>query len=358
MLLFPVLMFAQAASPAAKPKAAAAPAASGGSYPVMSTAAQVRARQLFGYFESGQSAALYAAYSPQLKKNADNVRLSEASKKVGTEWGREQKMLGENFAPDLLSANTVYSRYSQFTKLKEPIFIVMMLNEQGQIEMFQPRPDPPPTGNRYSDYTDKTKLKLPFNGDWFVYQGGRFVYENPNAFRDAERYAMTFTVLKNGRPYSGDGSKNEQFYCYGQPVLAPADGTVVLVTDSYADNPPGRPDQVLPSGNRVLISHGNKEYSLLTHLKQNSIKVKQGAKVKQGDVVGECGNSGNSAAPHLEYRLQDSRGVPLPQTMPVQFVDYVADGVAVAEGEPVRGQTVHNSATPAPPAASTASVQK
>ena len=119
---------------------------------------------------------------------------------------------------------------------------------------------------------------------------------------------MIFTVLKDGRPFSGDGSKNEQFYCYGQPVLAPADGTVVLVTDSYADNLPGRPDQVLPSGNRVLISHGNQEYSLLMHLKQNSIKVKQGAKVKQGDVVGECGNSGVSPAPHLEYRLQNSKG--------------------------------------------------
>lgn len=153
--------------------------------------------------------------------------------------GREkQKMLGENFAPDLLSANTVYSRYSQFTKRKEPIFMVMILNEQGQIEMLEPHPDPPPTGNRYSDYTDKTRLKLPFNGDWFVYQGGRFVYENQNAFRDAERYAMTFTVLKKGHPYSGDGSKNEQFYCYGQPVLVPADGTVMLVTDSYANNPP------------------------------------------------------------------------------------------------------------------------
>lgn len=44
--------------------------------------------------------------------------------------GRKQKMLGENFAPDLLSANTVYSRYSQFIKRKEPIFIVLILNER------------------------------------------------------------------------------------------------------------------------------------------------------------------------------------------------------------------------------------
>jgi len=315
----------------------------------MSAAAKSRARQIFGYFESGQSAALYAAFAPRMKKNSSTAKMATVAKQIGAEWGREEKMIGENFAPDMLSTSTVYSRYSQFSKSKDPIFTVMVLDEQGQVEIFQFRPDPPPTGNRFVDYKNTAKIRLPFNGDWFVYQGGRLIYQNPNAYRDAERYAMTFTVLKDGRPFSGDGSKNEQFYCYGQPVLAPADGTVVMITDTYADNAPGRPEEVMPSGNRVLISHGNKEYSVLLHLKQNSIKVKQGAKVKQGDVVGECGNSGASSAPHLEYRLQNSRGVPLPQTLPVQFVDYVADGAPVAVGEPLRGQTVRNATAPATP---------
>ena len=321
----------------------------------MSAAAKSRARQLFGYFESGQTGALYAAFAPQLRKNSSPAKMAETSKHIASEWGREQKMIGENFVPDMLSANTVYSRYSQFSKSKDPILTMMALDEQGQLLLFQFRPVPEPPGNRFVDYTDKTKLKLPFNGDWFVYQGGRFIYQNPNVYRDSEKYQLTFSVLKDGRPYSGDGSKNEQFYCYGQPVLAPADGTVVQITDTYADNPPGRPDQVLPSGNRVLISHGNQEYSLLTHLKQNSIKVKRGAKVKQGDVVAECGNSGSSPVPHLEYQLQNSKGIPLPLSLPAEFADYVADGTPVARGEPLRGQTVHNSPTPA---AVTASEQK
>jgi hypothetical protein len=348
LLLCPALMFAQTVTPIGKPEA---PKTAEGNYPVMSAAAKARARQLFGYFEDGQSAELYAAFSPQMKKNSDSQKLAAVSKKIASEWGREETMIGENFVPDLLSARTVYSRYSKFSKNKDPIFTAMALDEQGQVSMLQFRPDPPPTGNRFVDYKDATKLRLPFNGDWFVYQGGRFVYQNQNAYRDAERYATTFTVLKDGRPFSGDGSKNEQFYCYGQPVVAPADGTVVMITDTYADNAPGRPEQVLPYGNRVLIWHSNHEYSLLTHLKQNSIKVKRGEKVKQGDVVGECGNSGASAAPHLEYRLQNSKGIPLPQTLPAQFVDYVADGVPVASGEPVRGQTIHNGSAPATPAA-------
>ncbi len=349
MLLFPALMFAQTEAPAPK-KQPPASAASPGNYPVMSAAAKSRAHQLFGYFDSGQSAALFAAFSPQMKAKSNAANTTAVAKKIGNEWGHEEKMLGENFGPDLLSANTVYSRYSQFSKAKDPIFTVIALNEQGQIAVIQFQPSPAATGNRFSDYKDTTKLRLPFNDEWFVYQGGRFVYQNSDAYRDAERYSTVFTVLKDGRPFSGDGTKNEQFYCYGQPVLAPADGTVVLVTDSYADNAPGRPEEMMPGGNRVLISHGNQEYSLLMHLKQNSIKVKQGAKVKQGDAVGECGNSGNSPAPHLEYRLQNSRGRPLPQTMPAQFVDYVADGVAVPVGEPVRGQMVHNGSAAAAPA--------
>jgi hypothetical protein len=357
MLLFPALMYAQAAPPTPKPEAKT-PAVSGGICPVMSAAAKNRARQVFGYFESGQSGALYAAFSPQMKKNSGSARMATVSKQIGTEWGREEKMIGENFVPDLLTAGTVYSRYSQFSKSKDPILTMMALDEQGQILLLQFRPDPPATGNRFVDYKDTTKLKLPFNGDWFVYQGGRSIYQNPNANRDAERFAVAFTVLKDGRAFSGDGSKNEQFYCYGQPVVAPADGTVIQITDSYADNPPGRPDQVLPSGNRVLISHGNQEYSLLMQLKQNSIKVKLGAKVKQGDVVGECGNSGNSPAPHLEYRLQNTKGVPFPQTLPAQFLDYVADGAPVAAGEPVRGQNVHTGATPVTPTAVSASEKK
>ena len=71
----------------------------------MSAAAKSRARQLFGYFESGQSAALYAAFSPQMKKTSPSRKLTALAKQIGTEWGREQKMLGENFAPDMLRAD-------------------------------------------------------------------------------------------------------------------------------------------------------------------------------------------------------------------------------------------------------------
>lgn len=65
----------------------------------------------------------------------------------------------------------------------------------------------------------ETKLRVPFDGDWFVYDG-RDIYQNSNAYREAERSSLVFTPLRDGRPYSGDGSKNED-YCYGQAVRHP-----------------------------------------------------------------------------------------------------------------------------------------
>ena len=141
-LLFPALMLGQTAAPPAKP----ASSPSSGNYPVMSTAAKNRAKQLFGYFESGQSAQLYAAFSEQMRKSGSSAQLTTVSKKIGTEWGREVKVLGENFAPDMLAANTIYSRFSQFAKSKDPILTLMSINQQGEASTFKFQPAPPPSG--------------------------------------------------------------------------------------------------------------------------------------------------------------------------------------------------------------------
>jgi murein DD-endopeptidase MepM/ murein hydrolase activator NlpD len=95
----------------------------------------------------------------------------------------------------------------------------------------------------------------------------------------------------------------------------------------------------------ILMSHGNNEYSLLTNLKQNSVKLKHGDAVKQGDPVGECGNSGGSAVPKVHYQLQNSARFPMVESLPAQFVDYIADGKPVAVSEVVKGQKVSNGPT-------------
>jgi murein DD-endopeptidase MepM/ murein hydrolase activator NlpD len=75
----------------------------------------------------------------------------------------------------------------------------------------------------------------------------------------------------------------------GQAVRAPAAGEVVLTGDFFF------------SGNAVFIAHGEGVVSLLCHL--SKIDVKQGDRVKVGEVVGRVGSTGRSTAPHLHWSL-------------------------------------------------------
>jgi murein DD-endopeptidase MepM/ murein hydrolase activator NlpD len=44
---------------------------------------------------------------------------------------------------------------------------------------------------------------------------------------------------------------------------------------------------------------------LYAHLQAGSIKVKEGDRVKRGDLLGLVGNSGNTSAPHLHFHVMD-----------------------------------------------------
>ena len=78
---------------------------------------------------------------------------------------------------------------------------------------------------------------------------------------------------------------------WGSPVHA-ADDAVVLFTgsDGYG------------YGNYVVLGHSGGMVTLYGHLA--SIAVKQGDQVKQGDVIGAEGSTGNSTGPHLHFELR------------------------------------------------------
>jgi len=60
-------------------------------------------------------------------------------------------------------------------------------------------------------------------------------------------------------------------------------------------------------GNTVIINHGFNYKTLYSHL--NKFKVKKGAKVNRGDVIGLMGNTGKSTGVHLHYEVH-YRGKP------------------------------------------------
>ncbi len=99
---------------------------------------------------------------------------------------------------------------------------------------------------------------------------------------------------------------NQDYYCFGRNVVAPADGVVTEAIDGIRDNNLGEMNPYMALGNAIFIKHGDHEISVLAHLKQGSVQVRRGQKITQGQIIARCGNSGNSSEPHLHFHLQNT----------------------------------------------------
>jgi hypothetical protein len=199
-----------------------------------------------------------------------------------------------------------------------------------------------PAPSQFLNYQTKTALALPFEDEWHVAWGGRTVGRNRHSMAPDQRFAYDFLKLEDGWSFRGAGDKNELFFCFGQPVLAPADGKVVNVRDGLPDNAPGKMDGSQPLGNYVILDHGDCEFSFLAHFQQGSVAVQPGQIVLPGTLLGRCGNSGNSSEPHLHFHLQDSPVLFRGHGLPAFFHHYKTNGTHVDKGEPIGGEFVSN----------------
>lgn len=123
---------------------------------------------------------------------------------------------------------------------------------------------------------------------------------------------------------------------FGRELLSPADGEVVLVHDGEEDHPARRG---LPSigyaltqgrraaqgwrglaGNHMMlrIVPGG-VHVVLCHLRRGSIAVTPGQRVRAGDLLARCGNSGNSSEPHLHLQAMSAADPETARAVPFTF---------------------------------------
>ena len=200
-------------------------------------------------------------------------------------------------------------------------------------------------------YHTKTNLILPIKGRLLVWDGHdysshhrRLDYTDSFLIKrgwtmNFQRYGYDLVVVdENGTMYKGQPKfnidwyddqpdDNNDYYGFGIPVYATGDGVVADARDGNPDNRKFDEAELAKNekaygGNYIIIDHLNGEYSWFGHLKQGSVKVKKGQKVKQGEIIGAMGASGSSLFPHLHYELRNGDGAKYVEGLPSYFSNF------------------------------------
>lgn len=298
-----------------------------------------RGRACCQRFYSGELQPLWDDFAPAMRDALGSLEALQGFRaQTSAQLGSETAIVSESAEGQ--AATRVYQRQARFEKFGGVIEVVFGFDAEDRISTFYIKPVAVEAASEFLDYSTKSELRLPFTGEWFVVWGGRSVAQNYHAATVDQRFAYDIFMVREGSSHTGEGKRNEDYHCFGQPIVAPAAGTVIEAVGDLADNLPGESDRQHPAGNHVVIDHGNGEFSLLAHFRQGTLKVAAGDKIEAGAALAECGNSGNSSEPHLHYHLQDGPVLFQAAGLPAQFQHYLADGRPVERGEPLKGQRV------------------
>ena len=181
-----------------------------------------------------------------------------------------------------------------------------------------------------------TPMDLPFEGEWFVYWGGETEALNYHMGDINQQFAYDILKVADGASFSGDPHNNESYFAFGAEILAPCDATVAMEVDGVPDNVPGETNPIQLMGNTLVLQTAAGEYVLMCHLKEGSLVVGKGDKVKKGQVLAKCGNSGNSTEPHLHLQLQNTRDIHKATGARLLFSRILVNGAPREEYMPVK----------------------
>ena len=192
-------------------------------------------------------------------------------------------------------------------------------------------------------------VAFPFTGDWLVQNSPAHRVPSHGTRLFASSYAIDFVPVEQGRtaPFTVGSllrpEPSERFPGFGRPILAPAGGVVIVAHGSEPDH---RAQRGFPSigyaltqrrrvapgwralaGNHVFIEHGGVVIALC-HLQRGSVQVEPGQRVRRGEPIGRCGNSGNSTEPHVHVQAFDA-----PEIERADPVRLTFDGALARNGE-------------------------
>jgi len=144
----------------------------------------------------------------------------------------------------------------------------------------------------------------------------------PQVIGTTSQYGGTdgFRIIEHGGIDIGNGG-------YGIGVIniiAAKSGEVVYPTNDsqtqYNDNGYYRNPDGGGYGNYVKIKHSDGSYTIYAHLAKNSITVRAGDVVAQGQVIGKMGHSGSSTGAHLHFEIRIGTDAKEGRVNPLEYV--------------------------------------
>ena len=122
----------------------------------------------------------------------------------------------------------------------------------------------------------------------------------------------------------------------GTSVVASRAGRVVRLRETYVDG-----DHTPGHENHIFIEHDDGTVARYIHLTRNGALVEVGDRVRQGDVIGLSGDTGNSSEPHTHFDLTECccisppgyNDLPCGQTHPLTFRNTSPHPCGLANGE-------------------------
>jgi biotin carboxyl carrier protein len=194
-------------------------------------------------------------------------------------------------------------------------------------------------------YESQNHYACPLKGVWYI-QSMANVTSHHRWLSETEFAVDLFKVDGEGKVFKTDGKTAADYYSFGQPVFAAADGVIVTaINDATQDwdswlQRKGESDEDFEkrssqshleamkkdlyravTGNLVVIQHPGSEYSAYAHLKQGSLRVKVGDRVKQGQQIAEVGDTGDYYMAHLHFQISDRQDVLHGRSLPFEFGD-------------------------------------
>jgi len=165
-----------------------------------------------------------------------------------------------------------------------------------------------------------------------------------------ELFAIDWIRLVDNRLFTGDGTRNEDYFAFGAELLAVADGTVAFVRDGLPEDTPNEPPTTVQQpldygGNEVVLEIAPGVYAFYAHLQPGSIHVQIGETVTTGQVLGLLGNTGNSTGPHLHFPLADGPDILTATSLSFVLDQYTLVGSIAPEST---ASDVRVTGTPAP----------